>query len=265
VGSSSAGEGDWPEESQEGPYGQDSETCGRYQNVAGCVHMLSGLVRLSSGNTRTVDWQLGLRGDSGRKPDAAWRRYFTRTQPSFDATREICDPNDEEFRTSFNTPVDRRADRCRGGIMTATLREFPVAFDRYPGCEGAQAGQWAHLLRDGRYGKQSRAQMSYQTTLRAKTPGDDSGGITDQRSDGCIVEMMGKKKWNNSRSWKPMARPPNRGGDVRLHHLSVMKVEPEVDDEVREMRTTKHFVRKARTPQSHESGFLSTPHARATV
>lgn len=228
----------------EGPYGASSESFGRYQNVANCAHMLTKLVRLSSG-PQAVDWQLNLRGGVGRKPEDGWRRYFQRPASSFDVRRDKGGAASETYRSSSVTPEERKPDRHRGAVKVAGLREDPINLQREAGCEGTEVGQWLHLLRDTSSGTKARSQLIFETTLR-ELPGDDSGTrITDNRTNGCIVEMLGKKKWHDAGSHEPLRLHPAKGGDIKLHHLNFLRPELERDEENRALRMARHPRRDA--------------------
>eukprot|EP00435_Cladocopium_sp_Y103_P061280 s945_g22.t4 len=196
------------------------------------------LVRLSSGSRpHTVDWQLNLRGGAGRKPEEGWRRYFTRKQASFDAIARNCTPENEAYKRRLGTPFDHSFDRNLGAIKCATIRDVPLSFERAKGCEGAQAGQWRHIFQAKPAA--TRPQLKHLTSLR-EMPGQHPGmTISDNRSDTCWVEMLGKKRWENCQPENPLERHPREGGDVKLHHLYYLKVRPEPDDEARTVRTTK--------------------------
>eukprot|EP00435_Cladocopium_sp_Y103_P060341 s945_g22.t1 len=222
----------------EGPYGDGSDSFGNYNNFANAAHMLCRLVRLSSGSRpHTVDWQLNLRGGAGRKPEEGWRRYFTRKQASFDAIARNCTPENEAYKRRLGTPFDHSFDRNLGAIKCATIRDVPLSFERAKGCEGAQAGQWRHIFQAKPAA--TRPQLKHLTSLR-EMPGQHPGmTISDNRSDTCWVEMLGKKRWENCQPENPLERHPREGGDVKLHHLYYLKVRPEPDDEARTVRTTK--------------------------
>lgn len=209
----------------EGTYLEDSATCGRYHNVAVAAHMLTHLVRRSSGAAHSVDWQLHLRGaDHHKKGGGGWRRNFTRPAQSFDTLKE----NHEDevymaaFRSAATTPVEKQRDRRKAALPIASIRDDwpldegagPLAgnFQRAHGCEGTNVGKWAHLIR--RPGVH-RAVLGHETTLRdqrlALPCQKVAGGavvlssrsatpLSDNRSDACIVEMLGRKTWCGSRS-----------------------------------------------------------------
>lgn len=95
-------------------------------------------------------------------------------------------------------------------------------------------------MRDTRSGTKNRSQLVYETSLREQ-PGDGSGArIADNRSNGCIVEMIGKKRWHGARSHEPLAAPPRKGGDPKLHHLHCLKPTAEPDEENRALRIARH-------------------------
>lgn len=222
----------------DGPYLHATETGGKYQNVATCVHMLNRLVRLSSSGVHTVDWQLSLRGNDHTKPNGRWRRHFSKPAQTFDALRES--RKDEVYREQYEklpgTPDYCRADR----FATPLIRDDQPNFKRAKGCEGTHAGQWLHLLQDRQRGTKNRSQLHHETSLREK-PGDPHGArISDNRCEGCIVEMLGKKNWSGTINADPSTlavRPPE--GDVRLHHLRYLKVEPEPDEDNWKLRVGK--------------------------
>mmetsp|Transcript_47960 Transcript_47960/g.104338 ORF Transcript_47960/g.104338 Transcript_47960/m.104338 type:complete len:326 (-) Transcript_47960:137-1114(-) len=225
-------------EHPDGRYHSSTQTVGRYQNFGDTSHMLTGLARVSSSSAHGIDWQLNLRDGYHQKPDEKWRRHFTRQQPSFDVMQANCGPGNENYKKSKITPQDRRPDRRQGAISIESIRDDPISFHRLPGCEGAQAGLWEHLLSDRRYGPKARRQIQHESTMR-EMPGDPNGArITDNRNDGCIVEMLGKKRWVGHKSHEPLAaRPPL--GDPRLHYLSQMRPLPEADEENRRLRKSK--------------------------
>jgi len=235
------------------------ETIGKYGNVGETGHMVHGATRVSSGAAHTIDWQLNLRGgqyallsvdDKARKQkdeekskekEDRWRRHYARPQQSFDMMRENCSLNNEAYQKSHITPQDRRPDRNTGAICIGTIRDDPMDFDHMPGNEGTDVSQWRHLIECRRGGHKSRRQMQAEATLR-ENPSDDRavGGakITHNRSHGCIVEMLGKKKWVGHEHHDAMSsRPPD--GDPRLHHLSRHRIGSEADEENREKRKTK--------------------------
>lgn len=120
-----------------------------------------------------------------------WRRYFTRKQASFDAIARNCTPENEAYKRRLGTPFDHSFDRNIGAIKCATIRDAPLSFERAKGCEGAQAGQWRHIFQAKPAA--TRPQLKHLTSLR-EMPGQHPGmTISDNRSDTCWVEMLGKK------------------------------------------------------------------------
>lgn len=230
-------------EHEDGPYHAANETQEKYQNYAHTDHMTGGgrqggLVRNSSGKSGSIDWQLNLRDGYHQKPDFEWRRYYSRPQQSFDMMKENCSADNEKYQKSGITPQDRRIDRNQSALPIETIRDDPISFKRWPGCEGTQVGQWRHLVDDHRFGHRSRGTVRAQTTLRTADSDNSGSKICDNRSDGCIVEMLGKKKWVNPSSYEPLAaRPPE--GDPKLHFLSRLRILPEQDEENRVVRMSK--------------------------
>mmetsp|Transcript_31078 Transcript_31078/g.71052 ORF Transcript_31078/g.71052 Transcript_31078/m.71052 type:complete len:332 (-) Transcript_31078:94-1089(-) len=225
-------------EHEDGPYHANTATMGKYQNFANTSHMLQGLTRVSSGSAHGIDWHLNLRNGSHQRPDNMWRRHCTRSHQSFDMLAENCSKDNEAYQNSHITPQDRRPDRRATAISIASIRDDKMSFRRWEGCEGTEVGQWRHLLEHREYGRKPKRQLKYETTLREK-PGDTNGArIQDNRSDGCLVEMMGKKKWIGAQSHDPLARRPPEG-DPKLHYLSNMRMMPEPDEENRRLRMEK--------------------------
>lgn len=247
----------------DGPYNAATESVGKFQNYAHTAHMLDRCTRVSSGNPRSVDWQLNLRDGAHHPPDKEWRRYFTRPQLSFDAVQENCGRENEGYQRSHITPQDRRLDRLASAISHGSCREETISFRRSEGCEGTQVGQWRHLIDDKSRGHKHKRQMAYETTLRCY-PGDSNGArIADNRSDGCLVEMLGKKKWSDTKyerrvsasgninrdsnvcvasGMEDNAGParPDDGGDAKMHHLSRSRhILPDRDEKDRGLRKTK--------------------------
>lgn len=237
-------------EHEEGPYHGNTETVGLYQNVGNSEHMIGKLCRVSSGPAFTIDWQLNLRDSMHKKPDDKWRRYFTRPQQTFDMMKENCSASNAEYQKSHITPQDRRMDRRSGAISIATIRDDPLSFKRAHGCEGTHVGQWRHLIEDRSRGHKTRRQLAHETTLR-EDPHDKNGARTsDSRSDGCWVEMLGKKKWVGHVSHEPlMQRPPD--GDPKMHHMSRLMIKAEADEDNREVRMTRQSRTDQNIPDEH--------------
>lgn len=241
-------------EHPDGQYHGEGETVGRYQNVGNTSHMIRGnQARLSSGAAHSINWQLNLRGGLHRSEfqGTGWRRHYARSQQSFDMMAENCSADNADYQRCEVTPQDRRLDRRSGAISCATNRDDPISFRRWPGCEGTQAGQWAHLIDDKRYGHKARRQIQHEVTLR-EYPKDSNGAqIRDSRSDGCLVEMLGKKQWQAAKHHEPLAqRWPH--GDPKLYHLSNMRSLPAQDEANRALRMNKTVRTDANIPEGHE-------------
>mmetsp|Transcript_173435 Transcript_173435/g.556312 ORF Transcript_173435/g.556312 Transcript_173435/m.556312 type:complete len:325 (-) Transcript_173435:97-1071(-) len=226
-------------EHADGSYHSENETVGKYQNFANTQHMVGrGAVRTSSGAAHSLDWMLNLRGSLHKDEFKApgWRRHFARPQQSFEKSVENCSVSNEEYQTYETTPDHRVPDRQAGAVGCATIRDDPISFRRMPGCEGTHAGQWQHLLECRSHGHKARRQIQWETTLR-ETPGDTNGArIADNRSDGCLVEMLGKKMQAGSVHHEPFAQ---RGGDPTLHHRYNTNPLPQDDPHSRDLRMKK--------------------------
>mmetsp|Transcript_26788 Transcript_26788/g.64775 ORF Transcript_26788/g.64775 Transcript_26788/m.64775 type:complete len:154 (-) Transcript_26788:115-576(-) len=124
--------------------------------------------------------------------NVVWRRYFTRSQASFDKTREHCtitrsDPESMFAKTGI-TPQNQEPDVSNSALPIATLRAgSEYECKRASGCEGTMAGQWRQLYHPGK----TREMLKWETTLR---------GMADNRSDDCLTEMRGKKKWQGEQT-----------------------------------------------------------------
>lgn len=182
--------------------------------------------------TQRVDksWHLSLRSKDVHRPANGWRRHFTRGFQTFDHLKErLADKGfREEYENGETTPRAAMGspDRMKGHWGGILGRDDEVNFTRSAGCEGANAGLWLHLLEKGK----NRSQLAHHTTLR-EAYGDQSGArVNDNRTDGCIVEMMGKKKWCGTGP---------KSLDLKLHHLNFQKVAAEPDEENRKIRVAK--------------------------
>lgn len=250
-------------EHADGPYHSrhdgGAETVGKYQNFAATGHMLNGLTRVASQDAFGVDFQLNLRDGYHGKPETKWRRFFTRPQATFDLMKENCSKDNEAYQKSHITPQDRRMDKWSGAISIGTIRDEPLHFKRQQGCEGGLTSQWRHLLEDRRHGHKARKQMSADTDLRYEKDWNHGAKICDNRSDGCIVEMLGKKKWVGHVSHEPLCQPPPIG-DPKLYHLSRMRILAEKDEENRDKRKYKQTRKDGDIPYTH----TQIPHAKAT-
>lgn len=213
---------------QEGVYLTSSATVSKYQNYAQTKHLVGKY------SPDELDWIMQLRsGMHAEDPSAKWRRFHTRPQQSFDMMAENCSKTNEEYQRSHITPQDRRIDRRTGAISISNIREDPMNFHRWEGCEGSNMNLWRHLTDDHRRGYKLRRAIQAETTMRG------GRGIDDVRTDGCLVEMLGKKKWNGAQHYNPShARPPN--GDPKLHYLGQMRPVLERNEENRRVRMSKH-------------------------
>jgi len=238
------------QEHPDGQYHATTETMGKYQNYSGSVHMLQSLTRVSSGSAHQIDWQLNLRDGYHGKPQDKWRSFHSRPQQSFDMMQENCAASNQAYQTSHVTPQDRRPDRRNGAISIECIRDEPMSFRRNPGCEGTQVGQWEHLIQDRRYGHKARRQLGHETTLRSNPEDPNGARIEDTRSNGCVVEMLGKKKWTGHTSPDYMsAEPPD--GDTKLYHLSRMRIQHEPDEDNRTLRMNKQTRTDAHISYKH--------------
>lgn len=239
-------------EHPDGTYHSTTQTVGKYQNFANTGHMLNGLNRASSQQSFGVDWQLNLRdGYHGKKEDQ-WRRFFTRPQVTFDMMKQNCSKDNEAYQKSHITPQDRRMDPWTGAISIHTIRDDPIDFHRQRGCEGSNTAQWRHLIEDRRHGHKARRSVEQECTLRFQKDDPNGARIDDTRSEGCIVEMLGKKKWVGHVHRDSMhQRFPK--GDPRLYQLSRMRITPEPDEDNRAKRMHKQPRTDVDISQAHQS------------
>eukprot|EP00440_Ansanella_granifera_P064034 gb/GFBE01069424.1/.p1 GENE.gb/GFBE01069424.1/~~gb/GFBE01069424.1/.p1 ORF type:complete len:339 (+),score=53.96 gb/GFBE01069424.1/:1-1017(+) len=241
----------------DGEYHCERPSLGRYQNFANSSHMINGLTRKSSGSAHSVDWQLNLRNEMHQNEfQTKWKRHYARPQQSFDMMAENCSKDNEAYQNSQITPQDRRPDRRNGAISIANIRADPVSFRRWPGAEGTQVNAWRHLIEDRSRGYKARGHLAYEVTLRQDEKDTNGARIWDNRSDGCIVEMMGKKKWVGHVHHDHMSqREPGPGGrlrDPKLYHLAQQRILPEPDEDNREKRKAKQPRTDANIPERRE-------------
>lgn len=239
-------------EHPDGPYHGESQARGKYQNFANSAHMCNGLVRHSSGPAPSIEWQLNLRGGIHQNDfKTKWRRHYARPHQSFDYMADNCSKSNEAYQNSQSTPEDRRYDRRYGALSIETIRDDPVSFRRWPGCEGTQASYWRHLIEDSSRGKKVRRAIRYEVTLR-EDPEDTNGArIHDTRNEGCLVEMLGKKKWVGHQHYDPLVqRWPH--GDAKLYHLSRHRITAEPDEDNRELRKKKQTRTDTHISESRE-------------
>lgn len=233
-------------EHPEGEYLADNEAIGRknnrtqYQNLGNTAHMVHGLVRVSSGSANNIDWQLNLRGGLHQAEfNTSWKRHYARPQQSFDMMKENCAADNDAYQKSNITPQDRRMDRSATSINIATIRDDPISFRRWAGCEGTQVGQWRHLIEDTSRGYKSRRALQHETTYREKTGDSHGARVTDNRSEGCIVEMLGKKQWTQAKHHDPLcAKLPH--GDPKLYHMTNLRILGVQDEPNRAKRIARH-------------------------
>eukprot|EP00928_Gymnodinium_smaydae_P054256 TRINITY_DN38063_c0_g1_i1.p1 TRINITY_DN38063_c0_g1~~TRINITY_DN38063_c0_g1_i1.p1 ORF type:complete len:359 (+),score=75.01 TRINITY_DN38063_c0_g1_i1:143-1219(+) len=272
-------------EHPDGGYHTTTKSVGKYQNYGATHHMLQSLNRVSSGSAHTIDWQLNLRDSlhatehkpgAHRKPppppadgapkrkheeEVRWRRHFARPQVSFDMMKENCAAENDAYKKFETTPQDRRPDRFTGAISIGMIREDPMSFRRWPGCEGTNVGQWRHLMEDHSKGYKIKKHLQHETTLR-EYPDDKNGArISDSRSEGCLVEMLGKKKWTAAAPRDGLSSRMAEGGDPKLYHLGQLGNLPEADEANRAKRMAKQartdtHISEARTPLRPKGGEL---------
>jgi len=186
-------------EPQEGPYEQQT-----FGNTATSGHMLRRIGDpVQTTNIRPqckeqVCWQMNLRNSAptemGRFDNKPWRRFHTKGYVSFDRMgenikQEIYAGDGPTPEHKHITPQDRRPDRSNSALPIATLRdgsdyciEGVRTKMRYPGCEGTALQNWRHLIHPGKV----RDMIKFECTLHE---------MPDNRSDACLVDMLGKKKW----------------------------------------------------------------------
>eukprot|EP00931_Biecheleriopsis_adriatica_P008042 TRINITY_DN109284_c0_g1_i1.p1 TRINITY_DN109284_c0_g1~~TRINITY_DN109284_c0_g1_i1.p1 ORF type:complete len:333 (+),score=48.51 TRINITY_DN109284_c0_g1_i1:109-1107(+) len=237
----------------DGEYHNERQTLGKYQNFANTAHMINGACRKTGGTANSIDWQLNLRDEHHHPKNefasTKWRRHFARPQQSFDMMAENCAKDNEAYQTSLITPQDRRPDRRNGAISIATIRDDPMSFRRWPGCEGTQVGAWRHLVDDRSRGYKSRGHIQQEVTMRDNPKDPNGARIQDNRSDGCVVEMLGKKKWVAHTHHDSLSqRWPQ--GDAKLYHLSQQRILHEPDEDNRALRMTRQSRTDANIPET---------------
>merc|ERR1711881_94610 len=108
-----------------------------------------------------------------------------------------------------------------------------------PGAEGTTASQWRHLVTDHKHGYKARGAIRWETTLR-EDPNDTYGArIQDSRSDGCWVEMLGKKKWHFSSNNGDFLSKPVPEGDPKLNYITTHEIITEDDQPMMDKRRRK--------------------------
>jgi len=206
----------------------EEQTYEKYQNFAETQHMVKGAAthRVSSGGAPEINWQLNLRNGTHRKPDSRWKRYFQKPHQSF----ELAPTNFENYKKQNISPAHLKYDRSMSALPMATIRDMPLKQDRWPGCEGTALNTWEHLVADRTHGHKSRKNIEWETTLREKKGYLNNLGsrIQDNRSEGCITEMLGKKKWQFGNAVpNDLALPYKDGGDPKLYHIRPVIGEPD--------------------------------------
>lgn len=226
-------------EHPDGQYLAASATVGCYQNVGQTAHMVRG-----ADGPHSLDWQLNLRDGMHRSAPSV----FTSAVSGTKSTRG--DDHDSSHTTSQRQSKDK--DHRSSAMSVESIRDNPENLERCPGCEGTDVGQWRHLIQDRSRGTVPRAALQSMTMLRC-SPHDTSGArITDHRSNACLVEMLGKKKWTRATSHEPLARPfPH--GDSKLYHLSNLRPLGEADEVSRQRRRSRHPRRTANPATAERS------------
>lgn len=199
-----------------------------FQNFAETRHLVANAttMRQTSGGASEINWSLNLRGSMSAKPDMKWKRYFQRSHQSFDMAQD----NFKAYGATNISPQQKSLERSATSLPIATIRDNALKQDRWPGCEGTALNNWEHLVADKEHGHKSRNNIRWETTLREhKNYLENLGSrVADNRSEGCVTEMLGKKKWHFSHSVKnDLALPYNQGGDPKLHHIQPVLGEPD--------------------------------------
>jgi len=198
-----------------------------YGNYADTQPMLknAATMRVSSGGYSEINWQLNLRGGKAGKPDLKWKRYFSKSHQSFD----LAPSNFENYDKQFISPAQKKLERSQNALPISTIRDMPIEMKRWPGCEGSATNNWEHLIADRKHGHKSRNNMKFEATLREKAGYLEELGsrIQDNRSEGCVTEMLGKKNWHYGHAVaNDLALPYGKGGDPKLHHIRPVLGEP---------------------------------------
>jgi hypothetical protein len=243
-------------EHADGPYHSERETLGRYQNFAHTSHLLQNSGPRASGSgssAHALDWHLNLRNGLHEEEikETRWKRHCIKPHQSFDFMHKHVSGDSADYRSTHTTPLDRKPDRSNGALPIMTIRDDPISFKRWPGCEGTNVGQWRHLIEDRSRGRKTRRAIQAETTMRTGRVSDKFHAVTENRSDSCLVDMLGKKRWHGSVSHDHLARRPPEG-DPKLHYLSQMRSLHEDIPEAREMRKSKHPRADAGFTEEHQ-------------
>lgn len=233
-----------PETKEMVPAPEEEQTNEKYYNYNDTRHILDNRVsmRVSSGNTENVGWTLNLRGGLQNKPDKQWKRYFTKPHKSFDMAKETLKSDEyRDMNTSVRLAANQKFERNQNALPIETIRDQPIVFYRWPGCEGTALNTWHDLANDKKHGHKSRMNIKWETTLREKEGYLENLGsrLTDNRSEGCVTEMLGKKRWHFASNPEVNPRGCDAKFDSKLYHLNNFDFMPEADEETLEKRRHK--------------------------
>lgn len=243
-------------EHADGPYHNERPTLGYYQNFAHTTHLFQNNGARASGSgssAHCLDWHLNLRNGLHveETKECRWKKHCFKPHQSFDMMNTYCSRDAYDYKNSHTTPLNRRYDRSNTALPMMTIRDDKISFKRWEGCEGSNANTWRHLIEDTSRGRKTRGAIKAEVTMRKGRVSDKFHPITDNRSEACLVEMLGKKKWHDVLSADPLGRrPPD--GDPKLHYLSNMRAVAEDIPEYREMRKAKHPRADAGFTEEHQ-------------
>ncbi|KAF4675419.1 hypothetical protein FOL46_001713 [Perkinsus olseni] len=186
----------------------------KYGNIADSGPMVRSFAANRIVEKDSVHWQVNLRSDAaGAQGGPRWRRYHQRSAVSFDRIKENAAREDPRNKLQETTPIDRAPDRRMGALPIRYIREdLPYDSVRYPGCEGTGLQNWRHLIHRGK----TRTMLRHETTLR---------GYPDSRSDECISDFLGKKRWHFARTRDHVTEI-----DSKLKYLSTHSIQSEPRD-----------------------------------
>ncbi|KAF4732896.1 hypothetical protein FOZ63_030105, partial [Perkinsus olseni] len=186
----------------------------KYGNIAGSGPMVRSFAANRFVEKDSVHWQVNLRSDAaGAQEGPRWRRYHQRSAVSFDRIKENAAREDPRNKLQETTPIDRAPDRRMGALPIRYIREdLPYDSVRYPGCEGTGLQNWRHLIHRGK----TRTMLRHETTLR---------GYPDNRSNECISDFLGKKRWHFARTRDHVTEI-----DSKLKYLSTNSIQSEPRD-----------------------------------
>ena len=108
------------------------------------------------------------------------------------------DENFPKYGNQNVSPPATKWERNQTSLPIATIRDIPLQQVRWPGCEGTALNTWEHMVADKVHGHKSRNNIRWEVTLREHKGYLENLGsrISDNRSEGCVTEMLGKKKWH---------------------------------------------------------------------